>query len=185
MKYLRLSWEDVERQCAELAKMIKSSNVGAEMIIGISRGGLVPARLLSDMLGNDELHTMRVRFYTGIGKVAEKPVILHPTQVDVSGRSVLLVDDIADSGRSLSTAKSHLEKRGAGEIFVATLIKKPGSILTPDFYVEETDAWVIFPWEVRETARLIMSGAESREEAARELELAGILDAAGEIEEDC
>ncbi|NOZ82288.1 MAG: phosphoribosyltransferase [Euryarchaeota archaeon] len=185
MKYLRLSWEDIERQCVELARMLKRSKVNAEMIIGISRGGLVPARLLSDLLDNHELHTMRVKFYTGIGKVGDKPVILHPTQVDVTGRSVLLVDDIADSGRSLRTAKEHLEKRGAGEIVVATLMKKPGSVITPDFYVQETDAWVIFPWEARETARLIASSAESREMAREELRLAGLVDVADELEEDC
>ncbi len=182
MRYLRLSWEDIERQCVELAKMLRRSGVRADMIVGISRGGLVPARLLSDLLGNDELHTMRVKFYTGIGRVGERPVILHPTQVDVTGRRVLLVDDIADSGKSLSTAKRHLEERGAGEIVVATLMKKPASVITPDFYVQETDAWVIFPWEARETARLIASGAENVEE---ELRAAGLVEVARELEEDC
>ncbi len=174
MKYLRLSWEDVERQCLALARDIKRKGVPFDIIVGIARGGWVPARLLSDMLDSDELHTMRVKFYTGIGEVAEKPVILHPTQIDVSGKKVLLVDDIADTGKSLSMAKKHLEERGAGDIFVVTLIKKPGSEVVPDLYVTETDAWVIFPWEVRETVRLILRKAKSREEAEEELARAGL-----------
>jgi hypothetical protein len=182
MKYLRLTWEDIERQCLTLAKKIKERKVPFDLIIGIARGGWVPARLLSDMLNNDEVHSMRVKFYTGIGEVAEKPVILHPTQIDVTGKKVLLVDDIADTGKSLSIAKEHLEKRGAGDIFVVTLIKKPHSEINPDLYVEETDAWVIFPWEVRETVRLILKKAKSREEAEKELAQAGLM---GEEFLDC
>lgn len=174
MKYLRLSWDDIERLCMTLAKEIKRRKVAFDIIVGIARGGWVPARLLSDMLDNDELHTMRVKFYTGIGEVAAKPVILHPTQIDVTGKKVLLVDDIADTGKSLSIAKRHLEERGAGNIFVVTLIKKPHSEINPDLYVEETDAWVIFPWEVRETIRLILQKAKSREEAEKELARAGL-----------
>ncbi|WP_456475074.1 phosphoribosyltransferase [Candidatus Pyrohabitans sp.] len=174
MKYLRLTWEDIEEQCLTLAREIKAKKVPFDLIIGIARGGWVPARLLSDMLDSDELHTMRVKFYTGIGEVAEKPVILHPTQIDVTGKKVLLVDDIADTGKSLIIARRHLEERGAGEIFVVTLVKKPHSEINPDLYVKETDAWVIFPWEVRETVRLILSKAESSEEAERELVRAGL-----------
>jgi len=174
VKYLRLTWEDIERQCMTIAREIKRREVPFDIIVGIARGGWVPARLLSDMLDNDELHTMRVKFYTGIGEVAAKPVILHPTQIDVTGKKVLLVDDIADTGKSLSIAKKHLEERGAGDIFVVTLIKKPHSEINPDLYVAETDAWVIFPWEVRETLRLILRKAETKEEAEKELARAGL-----------
>lgn len=83
MKYLRLSWEDVERQCLALARDIKRKGVPFDIIVGIARGGWVPARLLSDMLDSDELHTMRVKFYTGIGEVAEKPVILHLSLIHI------------------------------------------------------------------------------------------------------
>jgi len=182
VRYLRLGWEDIERQCAALAREIKRRRVPFDIIVGIARGGWVPARLLSDMLDNDELHTMRVKFYTGIGEVAEKPVILHPTQIDVTGKRVLLVDDIADTGKSLGIARRHLEERGAGDIYVVTLIKKPHSEVVPDLYVEETDAWVIFPWEVRETVRLIARKAGSREAALEELRRAGLGE---ELLEDC
>ncbi len=157
MEYLRLRWRDIEEYCKKLAKEIKKRNVKFDIIIGIARGGLVPARLLSDYLNNDELHVMRVKFYTDVGKTAEKPLILHATQFDIKGKRVLLVDDIADTGKSLSVAIDHLKKRGASSIFVVTLVKKPSSIVEPDMYIEETDRWVIFPWEVAETIRSIKS----------------------------
>jgi hypothetical protein len=155
MEYLRLSWRDIEEQCKELARRIKERKLSFDLIIALARGGWVPGRLLSDYLGNDELYTVRVKYYAGVGRRREKPLILHPTQFDIAGKKVLLVDDIADTGESLLAAIEHLRQRGAGSIYVATLVKKPHSKVTPDLYVRETSAWVVFPWEVKETIESI------------------------------
>ncbi len=167
-----MSWDDIQKQCETLAKTIKGDKVACDLIIGIARGGWVPARILSDMLDNDELYTMRVKFYDEVAKTKEKPIITHPTQVDVTGKKVLLVDDIADTGESLLTAINHLRERRAGPVFVATLVKKPASKFTPDLFVLETPAWVIFPWEVHETVRSILrtkKGVEVTKELKRAL----------------
>jgi hypothetical protein len=166
MEYLRLSWGDIEEQCKELAKEIRKRNLDFDIIIALARGGWVPGRLLSDYLDSDELYTVRVKFYEGVGKRGDKPLILHPTQLTIAGKRVLLVDDIADTGESLLAAMKHLRERGARSIFVATLVKKPHSKITPDLYARETSAWVVFPWEVRETAKSLKD--------AGELERAGI-----------
>jgi hypothetical protein len=174
MEYLRLSWDDIQNQCKILAKKIREKKISFDIIVGIARGGWVPARIMSDILDNDEIYTMRVKFYKSVGETAEKPLILHPTQFDVTGKKVLLVDDIADTGGSLIVAIEHLKERGAGKIFVTTLVKKPSSKFVPDLYVEETRAWVIFPWEVHETIRSIIKKSRNREEAIAELKKAGI-----------
>jgi hypothetical protein len=181
MEYLRLSWHDIEEQCRDIAKELKKRKVPFDIIVGIARGGWVPARILSDLLGNDEMYTVRVKFYKSVGETAERPLILHPTQFDITGKKILLVDDISDTGKSLAAAVEHLKKRKAGSIFVATLVKKPHSEFTPDLYIKETSAWVIFPWEVRETIRDIARKAKSREEFLKEMEKAGIKE--GEYEE--
>lgn len=155
MEYLRLSWRDIEKQCRELARRIRKRGLGFDVIIALARGGWVPGRLLSDYLGNDELYTVRVKYYAGVGQRKEKPLILHPPELDIAGKRVLLVDDIADTGESLLAAMKHLRERGAGSIFVATLVRKPHSKVIPDLYVRETDAWVVFPWEVKETIESI------------------------------
>jgi len=173
MEYLRLSWDDIVRQCGEIAKRVKEEGVKFDIIIGIARGGWTPARLLSDLLDCHELYNMRVKFYSTLGETEGKPLILYATQFDVSGRDILLVDDIVDTGGSLITAVEHLRGRRAGEITVAALVKKPSARFEPHIYVDETDRWVIFPWEVHETIREI-GKSRTGEELKAELQKAGI-----------
>ncbi|MFH1773820.1 MAG: phosphoribosyltransferase [Methanobacteriota archaeon] len=174
MKYLRLSWKDIEEECKYLAEEIRRRKVEFDIIVGLARGGWVPARILSDLLDNDEIYTIRVKFYKSVGKTAEKPLILHPTQFGVTGKNILLVDDIADTGESLIASIKHLKERNAGRIFVVTLVKKPSSKFTPDIFARETSAWVIFPWEVQETIRDIAREKKSKEEVLREFKKAKI-----------
>ncbi len=174
MKYLRLSWKDIEEGCRYLAEEIRKRKVEFDLIIGLARGGWVPARILSDLLNNDEIYTIRVKFYKSVGKTAEKPLILHPTQFDVSGKNILLVDDIADTGESLIASIEHLKERNACKIFIVTLVKKPSSKFTPDIFARETSAWAIFPWEVQETIRDIIKEKKSKEETLQELKKARI-----------
>lgn len=174
MDYLKLTWKDIERQSRYLAERIKEENVEFDIIVGMARGGLVPARILSDILDNDEVYTVRVKFYDSIGKTAEKPLVIHHTQFDVAGKNVLLVDDIADTGGSLIAAIEHLKENNVGSIFVVTLVKKPTSKFIPDLFAEETNSWVIFPWEVQETVRDITKRFGKGKEGMEELKRAGI-----------
>jgi len=153
MEYLRLSWEEIEDMCRELAQKIKTKGFERSLFIGLSRGGLVPLRLISDYLGIEEVHVVGVKFYEKVGRTRAEPKITHEVQFGISGRDVLVIDDIADTGGSIISVVEHLKERGAKRIAVATLMKKPHSRITPDLFVRESQAWVIFPWEVQETAR--------------------------------
>jgi hypothetical protein len=73
--------------------------------------------------------------------------------MDLKGKKVLLVDDIADSGRSLAVAKDYITKKGAKEVRTATLHYKPESASKPDYFVVTTTAWVVYPWERHEMER--------------------------------
>lgn len=150
MKEMAMSWEEAENAVIQIAEKIKSSGFQPDIIIGISRGGLVPARILSDIIGNHELYVMRIGFYTGVGKTAKEPKILQDISIDVYGKKILIIDDIADTGGSFRTAVAHLESRGAGEIKTASLHMKPASAFRPDFFIHVTDAWIIYPWEKHE-----------------------------------
>ena len=153
MKILTVSWADTSKLCEGLASSIVSAGFRPDMIVGISRGGLVPARILSDILGVRELFTIRVSFYTGVGKTATAPKIVQPLVERLEGKKILLVDDVSDTGRSLIVAKEHLREMGAKEVKVATLHFKPHSKFRPDFFVGETDAWLVYPWERHESAK--------------------------------
>ncbi len=174
MEYLRLSWDEVEEQCRVIAREIQERKVSFDIIIGIARGGWVPARILSDILGSDEIHTVGVKFYESVGKTRKKPLILHPTQTDIEGLDVLLVDDIADTGESLKATIRHLKERKAENLFVVTLVKKPHSNFIPHIFSEETEKWVIFPWEVNEVIRDIKAKSNSSDELEKEMKKAGL-----------
>jgi len=58
---------------------------------------------------------------------------------------------VADTGKSLQLAIEHLRQQGATEVRIATVYRKPLSIIKPDYYEKETRSWVVFPWETKET----------------------------------
>jgi hypoxanthine phosphoribosyltransferase len=151
------SWDEIYEMCLDLASMIKASGFKPDLIVGIARGGWVPARLLSDFLDNPNITSIKVEFYLDIGKTKDEPTITQDIQVSVSGKKILLVDDVADTGKSLMLVKNHLKNMGALETRIACLYFKPWSIVKPDYYVRETEAWIIFPHEIRESAAKIWS----------------------------
>jgi len=148
MDILRLNWEATLHFCEELAMAAKRFK--PDMIVGLSRGGLVPARILSDIMEVHDIGILGVAFYKGIGKTGDAPIITQELTMDVKGKRILIVDDVADTGKSLVVAKDYLLKKGAREIKVATLHFKPESEFKPDYYAETTTSWVVYPWESHE-----------------------------------
>ena len=146
----------------ELARQIKGSGYSPQVIVGVSRGGWPPARVMSDLLENPNLANMKVEFYKSIGVTAQRPKITQPVTSAVIGKRVLVVDDVADSGQSLRVAHRHLRQKGAQEIRVCTLYLKPKSIFKPNHYAKTTSKWIIFPWERLEAINLIKRNLRSR-----------------------
>jgi hypoxanthine phosphoribosyltransferase len=140
--------------------MITLDGYKPEVILGISRGGWIPARLLSDMfearyllegkITSSILATMQIKFYTAIAETHTKPVISQDVGVDIYQKRILLIDDLADSGESLECALDYLKLKDPKEIRIATLLFKPWSKVKPDYYVEESSDWVVFPHEYYE-----------------------------------
>ena len=153
MEYLPFSWEEAETANASLTEKIKSSGFNPDILIAISRGGLIPSRLLSDSLNVPVLYTIRISFYSSVGVRMEKPQVTQPLSVDIKGKKILIVDDISDSGRSLELAEQYITPLNPAEIRTATIHFKPGSIFKPDFFVSTTESWVIYPWERAEFTR--------------------------------
>ena len=144
------SWEQIYDMLLEIAERIRKNGFRPDVIVGVSRGGWPPARVLSDLLENPQLANVKVEFYTAVAETKEEPVITQPVSVPVKDKLVLVVDDVADTGKSLALVKNHLAKLGARDIRIATLYYKPWSIVTPDYYERETSKWIIFPWERKE-----------------------------------
>ena len=147
------SWKQIYWFLLNLAKTIQNDGFNADIIVGVSRGGWLPARILSDLLENPKLANITAEFYMGTTKIRRQPIITQPVSVSVKDKKILLVDDVADTGESLKLVNSHLKEDGASEIKIATIYRKPWSTIVPDYYAKETCLWIVFPWEIKETIR--------------------------------
>jgi hypoxanthine phosphoribosyltransferase len=150
------TWSQIYDMLLSQTQKIQNQNYKPEIIIAIAKGGLIPARTLTDLLEIQELGYIHIEFYKDINKTRQEPTLKQNLTIQVLGKKTLLVDDIADTGRSLNLAKTYLQQQGACQIKTATLYKKPQSSTTPDFYEKQTASWVVFPWDTKETLRKII-----------------------------
>ena len=171
-KFLSLTWRDVEELVDSLFLKL-DANYKPDTIIGVMRGGMIIANLLSDLFQNQEVYAIGCRSYVGKDRREEVRIYHDLILRDLKGRKVLLVDDVSDSGNTLKTALSHvITPRQPLEVVTATLHVKPWTGHVPDYYVETTDAWIIYPWERVETIKIlgqVFLKDMQHEDAVREL----------------
>ena len=162
------TWEKIYELLLNLASKIRKANFKPDVIVGISRGGWPPARIMSDLLENPELANVKAEFYLDVAKTKSEPVITQPVSVAVHGKKILIVDDVADTGKSLRLVRSHIKEQGATDVKIATIYYKPWSVVTPDWYERKTSHWIIFPWERKETVRNVVEKFESEGKTVEE-----------------
>lgn len=150
MELIMVKWDEVEELCVKLFDVVKK-DFEFDAIVAICRGGWVPARILSDISGNKNIGSMRIESYRAIHKGEAK--VTQDVSIPVEGKKILLVDDVADSGDSLILAKKYLMGKKPLEIKTATLHYKPGSKIKPDYFIDSTEKWIIYPWEKNETIK--------------------------------
>ena len=152
-RYETATWDEVYAMLVSQAQKIRKACFKPDVIVAVSRGGWIPARTHSDLLENPNIVTVRTECYVGTCKAKPAPALTQQLSECIIGKRVLIVDDIADSGRSLKLVKEHVIQKGAAEVEVATLFRKPWSIVKPDYWERETELWVVFPWDLKETVR--------------------------------
>jgi len=157
LKFEAPSWNQIYELLLDLADRIRKDGFKPDIIVGVSRGGWPPARVLSDLLSIPNLANVRVEFYVGVAQTKCEPALTQPISVTVAGKRVLIVDEVADTGKTLKLVKEHVIGRGAVEARTATAYCKPRNIVKPDYCSKETGDWIIFPWEVKETIRKIIT----------------------------
>ena len=142
-----LTWEGFGEAVREQAQTIVDSGFCPTIIIGIARGGMIPAGALSYALGIKLIDAVNVEFYTDVHETLPAPELLAPMlDVDaITGATVLLVDDVADSGRTLALVQELLQSYEV-DCRTAVLYHKSRSIVTPDYSWKSTDKWIVFPW---------------------------------------
>ncbi|CAM3824291.1 phosphoribosyltransferase [Kibdelosporangium persicum] len=161
------TWEDVDQLCARLAGIVRDSGEVFDSVVCVLRGGAVPGVVLANALAIDivlGIKVVQAGQVTGAGQgngayEAEPATVVVPLNaVDLQDKRVLVVDDVLDSGASISVVVEEVFRAGAAAVRVATLQVKTYSPMKPDFYVEERSNWLFYPW---------MSGEELRQMESR------------------
>ena len=149
-KFEQVSWEQFGELVKQLIQQIRINincrGVPYGAIVGISTGGLVPTAVVANCLGIKPF-IVGVKYYKDVNLRMETPQIFEHMTSSVHGKHVLLVDDVADTGKTLEVVSNYLYSKGAICVTMATLHYKPTSTVTPHVYVVTTDKWVVYPWE--------------------------------------
>jgi hypoxanthine phosphoribosyltransferase len=175
--YEIVSWDQSYQMTFYLFEKITEDEFFPDVIVGIARGGWIPARLLADFYGNRRTANIKIEFYDDTVRASEDPIITQEISENVEGKVVLVVDDVADSGKSLIAAVEHIKKMNPKEIRTATLYYKRHSILKPDYYIRETKSWVVYPWEYGEFVAFLYNQSRDSmtvKEISKELKDIGI-----------
>ena len=148
-----ITWEDVERTSQDVAFKIKESGFMPDIVVGILRGGVVPARIISDILGVDDIAVIEIKLYKDFTTRGARPYLRQPVTIPLKGRRVILVDDVSDTGLTLELALQAINLYMPAAVKTATLYIKPWTRIVPDYYSEITDKWIVFPWEKWESGK--------------------------------
>jgi len=132
-----MTWKELTEEVSALSSTITFS---PDYIVGIVRGGIVPARLLSRNLNVKDMYCLTVK------KVGDERKVTSDILEDLTNKKILLVEDMLETGKSLVVAKQYLEKKGAS-VKIACLYSMPHSQVSPDFFLREIINVVSFPWE--------------------------------------
>jgi len=144
-----LTWRQIEELVDGLVASLPDMHA-YDAILAITRGGMVPACLISERLDLHNILVAAVMFYTDIGETLDKPLFLQfPSDPLLQGKKILVVDDVWDSGQTIMAVKERVEE-AEGQPDLAVLHYKPSHTLFPDaphYAACETDAWIVYPWE--------------------------------------
>lgn len=143
-----VQWDRINSYIDTLYQQIIDSGETYDKIVGIMRGGAIPAVMLS--------HKMKIRAYmVGIKTYDDDKQTndieiygLDPVfYVNCENKRILIVDDICDSGQSISILKRLFNRMTTIPPKFATIHLKPGAQEVPDFYACETSNYIVYPWE--------------------------------------
>ena len=142
MEKTYINWEDCEGLCKKLHEKI---DFKFDHILCISRGGLILGRLLSEY-SEKPLSIISVKSYNGEKK--EDLKIGTISFIEELCGNILIVDDVVDSGETFTKVLEYLKNNFQFDnVKTASIYFKNNENFKPDFFVEETDKWIIFPYE--------------------------------------
>ena len=146
-----ISWSEYGNLAEALAEKVRANGKMYDLVVGIARGGIPVAMVVSDHL-NVKIDFINVKSYNDIGK-RTPPRILSTLIEGVAGKNVLLVDDLVDQGDTMAFLSRYLNDQKPKTLETAVMFKKPWSKTEPDYFLETVTEWVVFPFELGEVSR--------------------------------
>lgn len=157
-----ISAADLLRDSFLLAEQIYASGFRPNFIVGVWRGGAPVGIAVQEYLEHKGLESdhiaIRTSSYYGIDQ-QDKDVRVHGLQYIIDRANhddnLLIVDDVFDSGRSITAVLRELKEKSRRNLPETIRIacpwfkpKKNQTEVIPDYYVHETDQWLVFPHEI-------------------------------------
>jgi len=159
MKKINISWAKVDKMVENICTTNNLKDYNISKIVGVSRGGLIPATLFAKYLNVREIYCFGMKSYCDTNDVPlDSPVVyqdpLKENPYGIKNENILIVDDISDRGETFENVKNRFEKMAAvigseGNIYTASLVCKPHTKFQPDWFDWMTPCkdWIVFPWE--------------------------------------
>jgi len=165
-----MSWDLFSELSARTAEKIIASSYKPDFMVGLARGGWVLSRVLCDYLAVKDLVSLKVEHWGVTATPDGSAQIRYPFKLDLTGRRVLIVDDITDTGESMKVASDFVKTMNPQTVRTATLRHIVGSKFVPDYYGDEIPwRWVIFPWNYVEDMCNLVSKAGVEDATAKEI----------------
>ncbi len=144
-----LTWQEVEILVGNIVNDLRDDQAAFDEMLVVARGGLVPAGLISKRLDIRNIITASVLFYSN--STDSHAFLQFPEEACISGRKLLIVDDVWNTGRTIMDVKNRVKAAG-GKATTAVLHYKPMcskfTDVFPDYVGEEvTDHWIVYPWD--------------------------------------
>lgn len=154
--FYMLNWADIDRDMEKLSDLITEGFGMPTLIVGILRGGVTVANLLSDCLGMKNVRGIGTRSYNGVDNRGDSDLYQPLPTANLRRHDVVLVDDVSDTGKTFKEiSESQIKAKNPRKVCTASLYVKKWTSFFPNFYVKAFDGWIVFPWEMRETMRTV------------------------------
>ncbi|MCD6368395.1 MAG: phosphoribosyltransferase [Thermoproteales archaeon] len=145
-----VSWDEVVEWCRLLALKVEEDSWRPDLVVAVARGGYVPARLICDFLDIHDLVSLQILHWGKAAEITAEAHVKYPYTLDLSGKKILLVDDIIDTGDSVIIAKKFItENWKPAELKVAAMQWiSPVAKIKPDYFIEDVKDWIWYqyPW---------------------------------------
>ncbi|MBU3957902.1 MAG: phosphoribosyltransferase [Nanoarchaeota archaeon] len=173
-KYEFPSWEQIAAECRKIAGKIRAAGFKPDVVLALSRGGLVPARIVCDLLIVKDLVSIKVDHWGITAQKDGSARLRYPVNIDLEGKKILIVDDITDTGESLSLALDWVKKQNPADAKSAVVYHINHSKTVPDFFGEEIKsgdwAWIVWPWNlVEDISNILLKELDGKTLSADEI----------------